>query len=108
MKGIARIAFLAASLSLAATTAVSREVLVNTPKEFKQALNTLQPGDVDLTERSLQVGDRVAFDGQYGDITAIGLRSVRMQTSLYGIPRQQRRYPRKLISRRSTTTSSRE
>lgn len=37
-----------ALLSLAATTAVSREVLVNTPKEFKQALNTLQPGDVVL------------------------------------------------------------
>ena len=27
-----------------------------------------------------QVGDRVNFNGHYGDITAIGLRSVRMQT----------------------------
>ena len=31
-------------------------------------------------DRPFQVGDRVSFDGFYGDITAIGLRSVRMQT----------------------------
>ncbi len=33
-----------------------------------------------LIDRPFQVGDRVSFGGQYGDITAIGLRSVRMQT----------------------------
>ena len=33
-----------------------------------------------MIDRPFQVGDRVAFGGEYGDITAIGLRSVRMQT----------------------------
>lgn len=33
-----------------------------------------------LIDRPFQVGDRVSFGGEYGDITAIGLRSVRMQT----------------------------
>ncbi|MEM7447603.1 MAG: mechanosensitive ion channel domain-containing protein [Myxococcota bacterium] len=33
-----------------------------------------------MVDRPFQVGDRVSFGGEYGDITAIGLRSVRMQT----------------------------
>lgn len=33
-----------------------------------------------MFDRPFQVGDRVAFGGFYGDITAIGLRSVRLQT----------------------------
>jgi len=33
-----------------------------------------------MVDRPFQVGDRVSFGGQYGDISAIGLRSVRMQT----------------------------
>ena len=33
-----------------------------------------------MIDRPFQVGDRVAFDGQYGDIVSIGLRSVRMNT----------------------------
>jgi len=33
-----------------------------------------------MADRPFQVGDRVSFGGQYGDVTAIGLRSVRMQT----------------------------
>ncbi len=33
-----------------------------------------------MMDRPFQVGDRVHFAGQYGDITAIGLRSVRIQT----------------------------
>jgi small-conductance mechanosensitive channel len=33
-----------------------------------------------MLDRPFQVGDRVSFGGQYGDITAIGLRSVRLQT----------------------------
>src|SRR5690606_25039913 len=31
-------------------------------------------------DRPFQVGDRVEYAGQYGDITEIGLRSVRMNT----------------------------
>lgn len=37
-------------------------------------------GIIILIDRPFQVGDRVEFGGFYGDITAIGLRSVRLQT----------------------------
>jgi len=33
-----------------------------------------------VVDRPFQVGDRVSFGGEYGDIIAIGLRSVRMRT----------------------------
>lgn len=33
-----------------------------------------------MIDQPFQVGDRVAFGGEYGDIRAIGLRSVRLQT----------------------------
>jgi len=33
-----------------------------------------------MIDRPFQVGDRVSFGGEYGDIVAIGLRSVRMRT----------------------------
>lgn len=33
-----------------------------------------------MLDRPFQVGDRVLFAGEYGDVTAIGLRSVRIQT----------------------------
>jgi len=33
-----------------------------------------------MLDRPFQVGDRVSFGGQYGDITAIGLRSVKLLT----------------------------
>lgn len=37
-------------------------------------------GIIVMLDRPFQVGDRVTFGGVYGDITAIGLRSVRLQT----------------------------
>ena len=37
-------------------------------------------GIIIMLDRPFQVGDRVRFANEYGDITAIGLRSVRMQT----------------------------
>ncbi len=33
-----------------------------------------------MLDQPFQVGDRVTFGGEYGDVTAIGLRSVRLQT----------------------------
>ncbi|MDJ0896617.1 MAG: mechanosensitive ion channel [Alphaproteobacteria bacterium] len=33
-----------------------------------------------MLDRPFQLGDRVNFGGQYGDVTAIGLRSVKLQT----------------------------
>lgn len=46
-------------------------------------------GVVIVLDRPFQVGDRVTFGGQYGEITAIGLRSVRLVTlddSVVSIP----------------------
>lgn len=37
-------------------------------------------GLIVMLDRPFQVGDRVKFGGEYGDITSIGLRSVTMQT----------------------------
>ncbi|MCA9582994.1 MAG: mechanosensitive ion channel, partial [Myxococcales bacterium] len=37
-------------------------------------------GIVIMLDRPFQVGDRVSFGGEYGDIQAIGLRSVRLRT----------------------------
>lgn len=47
---------------------------------IKDLVASFIAGIMIMIDRPFQVGDRVAFGGQYGDITAIGLRSVRMQT----------------------------
>ena len=47
---------------------------------FKDLLASLMAGILLLIDEPFQVGDRVSFDGQYGEITEIGLRSVRMVT----------------------------
>lgn len=56
------------------TTAVSLGFAV------KDLVASFIAGIMIMLDRPFQVGDRVDFGGQYGDITAIGLRSVRMQT----------------------------
>ncbi len=47
---------------------------------FKDLLASLMAGVILLFDEPFQVGDRVAFGGYYGEITEIGLRSVRMVT----------------------------
>ena len=47
---------------------------------IKDVVASFVAGILIMLDRPFQVGDRVEFGGQYGDITAIGLRSVRMQT----------------------------
>ncbi|MCP4808841.1 MAG: mechanosensitive ion channel [Proteobacteria bacterium] len=47
---------------------------------FKDLLASLMAGVILLIDEPFQVGDRVAFGGFYGEITEIGLRSVRMVT----------------------------
>ena len=47
---------------------------------IKDVIASFVAGILIMVDRPFQVGDRVEFGGQYGDITAIGLRSVRMQT----------------------------
>jgi len=47
---------------------------------MKDLVASFIAGIIIIMDRPFQVGDRVSFDGFYGDITAIGLRSVRLQT----------------------------
>lgn len=46
----------------------------------KDLVASLVAGFMIMVDRPFQVGDRVSFGGQYGDITAIGLRSVRLRS----------------------------
>lgn len=47
---------------------------------LKDLVASFVAGVMIIVDRPFQVGDRVSFGGFYGDITAIGLRSVRLQT----------------------------
>lgn len=47
---------------------------------MKDLVASFIAGIMIMLDRPFQVGDRVTFDGQYGDIISIGLRSVRMNT----------------------------
>lgn len=55
-------------------------VAVSVGFAVKDLVASFIAGIMIMIDRPFQVGDRVAFGGEYGDITAIGLRSVRMQT----------------------------
>lgn len=47
---------------------------------FKDLLASLMAGIILLIDEPFQVGDRISFGGQYGEVTEIGLRSVRLVT----------------------------
>lgn len=47
---------------------------------LKDLVASIVAGGMIMIDRPFQVGDRVSFGGQYGDITTIGLRSVKLQT----------------------------
>ena len=47
---------------------------------FKDLLASLMAGVILLFDRPFQVGDRVSYGGYYGEVTEIGLRSVRLVT----------------------------
>jgi small-conductance mechanosensitive channel len=47
---------------------------------LKDLVASIVAGVMIMLDRPFQVGDRVSFGGQYGDITAIGLRSTKLQT----------------------------
>jgi len=55
-------------------------VAVSVGFAIKDLVASFIAGIMIMIDRPFQVGDRVKFGGEYGDITAIGLRSVRMQT----------------------------
>jgi small-conductance mechanosensitive channel len=47
---------------------------------LKDTAASLMAGVMILLDRPFQVGDRISFGEQYGDVIAIGLRSVKLQT----------------------------
>jgi small-conductance mechanosensitive channel len=47
---------------------------------MKDLVASIVAGVMIMFDRPFQVGDRVAFGGQYGDIVSIGLRSVKLNT----------------------------
>ena len=56
---------------------------------FKDVVASLMAGLILLFDRPFQVGDRISFDGTYGEVVEIGLRTVRVQTlddNLVSIP----------------------
>jgi small-conductance mechanosensitive channel len=56
---------------------------------FKDLLAALMAGIILLFDRPFQVGDRVAFGGEYGEVVELGLRTVRIATlddNLISIP----------------------
>jgi len=59
---------------------VGGTVAVSVGFAVKDLVASFVAGITIMLDRPFQVGDRVSFGGQYGDIRTIGLRSVRMQT----------------------------
>lgn len=55
-------------------------VAVSVGFAIKDLVASFIAGIMIMLDRPFQVGDRISFGGEYGDITAIGLRSVRLQT----------------------------
>ncbi len=47
---------------------------------LKELVSSIIAGIILIFDKPFQVGDRIAFKGDYGDIIQIGLRSVRIQT----------------------------
>lgn len=68
------------SLSPEVLTVLGGTIVVTTGFALKDQASSIIAGLVILVEKPFQVGDRVTFGGHYGEITSIGLRSVRLVT----------------------------
>lgn len=68
------------NLNAGALALIGGTVAVSVGFAIKDVVASFIAGILILVDRPFQVGDRVSFGGQYGDIRSIGLRSVRMQT----------------------------
>lgn len=60
--------------------AVSGTLAVALGLSLKDLISSVVAGVILLFDRPFQVGDRVSFQGTYGEITTIGLRAVRLVT----------------------------
>ncbi|MEZ4317407.1 MAG: mechanosensitive ion channel [Myxococcota bacterium] len=63
-----------------ALLAISGTVAVAIGWAMKDLAASLMAGLILLIDEPFQVGDRIQFDGYYGEVTEIGLRSVRLAT----------------------------
>jgi small-conductance mechanosensitive channel len=63
-----------------ALLAISGTIAVAIGFALKDLAASLMAGLILLVDEPFQVGDRIAFDGYYGEVTEIGLRSVRLAT----------------------------
>lgn len=90
LKALGRFLFFAALGGLVGTSVLSvdRQVMVALAGTlglavgfaFKDLLASLMAGVILLIDQPFQVGDRISFGGYYGEVTEIGLRSVRLVT----------------------------
>jgi len=78
--GIAAAIALSVSLSRDVLLAVGGTAAVTVGFALKDLAASVLAGLMIIIDRPFQVGDRVAFGGVYGEISSIGLRSVRLVT----------------------------
>lgn len=78
--GIGAAAVVSVSISKEVVLALAGTAAVTIGFGLKDVAASVLAGITIIVDRPFQVGDRVAFAGFYGDITEIGLRSVRMVT----------------------------
>lgn len=78
--GFSLAAALSLNLSREVVLALTGTVAVAVGFALKDLLASIIAGVTIIVDRPFQVGDRVNFAGTYGEVTAIGLRSVRIVT----------------------------
>jgi small-conductance mechanosensitive channel len=78
--GISAAVMFAFRLSEQALLALGGTIAVAVGIALKDLAASIVAGLMILFDRPFQVGDRVSFDGNYGEITQIGLRSVKLKT----------------------------
>jgi small-conductance mechanosensitive channel len=78
--GFSLAAALSLNLSREVVLALTGTVAVAVGFALKDLLASIIAGVTIIVDRPFQVGDRVSFAGTYGEVTAIGLRSVRIVT----------------------------
>jgi len=79
LSGVGAAAFVL-DLSREVLIAIGGTVAVSIGFALKDFVASIVAGLIILVDRPFQVGDRVTFDGYYGEISHIGLRSVRLVT----------------------------
>lgn len=80
LAGIAASSALALRFTESVVLALTGTIAVTVGFAFKDLAASVLAGVIILIDQPFRVGDRVTFSGVYGEVTAIGLRSVRLVT----------------------------